>query len=301
MSIAVCGSIGIDTIENKHGKFDNILGGSATYFSLGASFFTKVYIFASIGKDLDKDFLNSLKNNSNIITKYVKVSEKFNNFRWYGKYSNDFENVETISADYSILSENVLSENIEERFDIVFLANTDPDIQHKMFEYFSYTTFLFCDTMKHWIETKKEKLKKLLSKVYGVFVNEDEAKRLTLEPTSLSASKKIREFGPQIVIIKKGEDGVLINYLDRIIVYSGYPISKLMDTTGAGDSFAGAFLGYIDKCNRMLTVESVKRAAIWGNVIASFTCEGIGPGKLLSIDRKDLEARFQDYLDQLKI
>ncbi len=301
MSIAVCGSIGIDTIENKYGKFENILGGSATYFSLSASFFTKVYIFASIGKDLEPKYLDVLRNNSNIMLNYLRISDKFNNFRWYGKYSEDFENVDTISADYNILSENVLTDNIKEKFDIIFLANTDPDIQYKMLEFFSYTNFIFCDTMKHWIQTKRTPLEKLLSKVLGLFVNEEESKRLTGEHTSVEASNKIRQLGPKLVVIKKGEDGVLVNYLDKVILYSGYPIAKLMDTTGAGDSFAGAFLGYVDKCGRILNVELIKEAAILGNVVASFTCEGIGPEKLLDINKNDVENRFQDYLDQLKI
>lgn len=301
MSIAVCGSIGIDTIENKHGKFEDRLGGSATYFSLGAAFFTQVYIFASIGKDLDKKFIDILKNNGNISTHYLRVSEKFNNFRWHGKYSDDFENVQTISADYNILSENVLENEIKEKFDIIFLANTDPDIQYKMLEYFSYTNLLFSDTMTHWIETKRAALEKLLSRIWGLFINEEEAKKFTHEYTTLEASNKIRKFGPKLVIIKKGEDGVLINYLDRIILYSGYPIPKIVDTTGAGDSFAGAFLGYIDKCSKIINMEILKRAAIWGNVIASFTCEGIGPDKLLNISKSDIENRFQNYLDQLRV
>ncbi len=300
MSIAVCGSIGIDTIENRYGRVDSILGGSATYFSLSAAFFTKTYIFASIGKDLDERFFGLLKRN-NIITKYINVSERFNSFRWHGRYSDDFETVETAYADYNILSENVLEQKIEDRFDIIFLANTDPSIQSRMLNFLSNIPFIFCDTMNHWIATKRKELEGLLNKVDGVFVNEGEAKLLTGEYTSLEASNKILKIGPKIVIIKKGEDGVLINYRGKILMYSGCPINKLMDTTGAGDSFAGAFLGYLDKCKENLSIETIKKAAIWGNVLASFTCEGIGPSRLLSINKEDIEKRFQNYIEQLKI
>ncbi|MFN7182427.1 MAG: PfkB family carbohydrate kinase [Planctomycetota bacterium] len=301
MAVAVCGSIAIDTIENRYGKVENLLGGSASYFSLASAFFTKTYIFSCIGKDLEERLFNLLKKNENIVTKYIKVSDKFSNFRWHGRYSYDFERVETVEAEYKILSEDVLAQKIEDKFDIIFLANTDPVIQSRMADFFRDSRLIFCDTMNHWIATKRKELESLLTKVYGIFVNEEEAKLLSGEATSLEAANKIRDKGPKIVIIKKGEDGSLINYQGKIVMYSGYPVRKLMDTTGAGDSFAGAFLGYLAKSKENLSIELVKKAAIWGNVVASFTCEGMGPTKLLSIKKEDIDKRFQEYLEQLRI
>ncbi len=293
MSILAVGSIALDTIKTPFGKAKNIPGGSASYFALSAINFCPVSIVAVIGADFPKKDI-SLLNKKNIDTKGLKV-EDGKTFHWEGEYGWDFSNPKTIKTDLNVFADfdPKISES-HKNSGYLFLANIDPLIQLKVLKQVKNPKLIACDTMNYWIENRNKELLKLLKKVDILIINESESRELTNKSNLVNAAKDMLRLGPKIVVIKKGEHGVLLFTKNGIFTTPAYLIESISDPTGAGDTFAGGFIGYLAK-SKSLTEASLRRAAIYGTIMATFAVEDFGLNKLKNITNLDIAERIMRF------
>ncbi len=293
MSIVVVGTIAYDSIYTPNAYAEDVLGGSATYFSFASSIYSKTKVIATVGEDFSDEHLNLFKKN-NIDTEGINILQG-KTFRWKGKYSKDLNDRTTIETQLNVLKNNKIS--IPESYkkcNILFLANIDTEIQIEVFSQMKKTNLNAMDTMNFWITSKLELLKKLFSIVNLLFINEDEAELLTGENNIMKCAKAISLMGPQIIVIKRGSYGALLFSKEEICSIPAYPLENVIDPTGAGDSFAGAFLGYLSKAKR-ININALRKALIYGNIIASFTVEDFSINKLASINKKDIQNRYLSF------
>lgn len=293
MSLLVTGSIAIDTVKTPHGISENCIGGSAVYFSMAASFFGPVRLVGAVGADCPFDFAEVFAGRKVDLTG-LEVRKNSKTFRWVGSYG---ENMDERTTDYIEL--NVLAEEppaVPAKFsdsEFVFLANTAPNLQLKLLNQIDKPVFVAADTMDFWIEGQLEDLKKLLKKINCLIINEDEARLLAAEHNLIKAAEKILDMGTDVVIIKKGESGSLMCNADGDkFILPAYPATEVKDPTGAGDSFAGGFMGYLAKNNKT-DFASLKKAIAYGTVVASFTIAGFSLDGLTAIDKNDIDDRFE--------
>jgi sugar/nucleoside kinase (ribokinase family) len=293
MSILAVGSIALDTIKTPFGKAKNIPGGSASYFALSAINFCPVSIVAVIGADFPKKDI-SLLNKKNIDTKGLRV-EDGKTFHWEGEYGWDFSNPKTIKTDLNVFADfdPKISES-HKNSGYLFLANIDPLIQLKVLKQVKNPKLIACDTMNYWIENRNKELLKLLKKVDILIINESESRELTNKSNLVNAAKDMLRLGPKIVVIKKGEHGVLLFTKNGIFTTPAYLIESISDPTGAGDTFAGGFIGYLAK-SKSLTEASLRRAAIYGTIMATFAVEDFGLNKLKNITNLDIAERIMRF------
>ncbi len=300
MSIVVVGSMGIDTVETPFGREENILGGSACYFSLAAQNFTDVHIVSSVGKDFPEDYFELFRSKG-VNTESVTVSDE-GTFRWEGRYGYDLKDPETVSVSLNALGsfDPIVPEKLRNT-DYLFLANTDPEIQIKVLEQIRSPRMVACDTMNFWIDNKLEPLKELLSKVNALIINDSEARQLSGEPLITNAARKIMSMGPEFLVIKRGEYGALLFSKEEVFFAPSYLLEKVLDPTGAGDTFAGGFMGYVALQNGESDFTSFKKAVVYGSVLASFTVEDFSVNRLCLLREEDIEKRFAEFLALSKI
>ena len=298
MSLLVTGSIGIDTVEAPSGKVADVLGGSSIYFCQAASFFSPVRLVGVVGDDLPDGFLAPVQDNPQIDTAGLEVRSGSRTFRWHGRYHEDVNQRDTVGVELNVLGE--AAPTIPTEFhdsEYVFLANTHPFLQMELLNPLTRPTLVVADTMDLWIHDEREGLMALLMEIDALVLNDSEAKLLTGKPNVVSAGLQIAKTVRRFVLVKKGEHGSLLLADGRVYALPGYPMSDVIDPTGAGDSFAGAMMGYLaansagGDCNR----EMLLRAIAYGTVTASFVLEDFSIRKLLTITREDIEARLNEF------
>lgn len=293
MSLLVVGSIAFDSVKTPFGEVEEVLGGSATYFSTSASYFTDVSIVAVVGTDFPERYLKFLKSKRIDIEGIERREGK--TFRWKGEYGYDLNEARTLDTQLNVFQsfKPKLPESYKHK-KVVFLANIDPDLQREVLGQVNNPLLVACDTMNYWIEGKRESLLETLKQVDILLINDSEARELAMEPNLIKAAKRILSFGPRTVVVKRGEYGVLMFRNDRIFSAPAYPLDSVFDPTGAGDCFAGGFMGYL--ANTMNFEESnLRRAIIFGSVMASFNVEAFSLERIKSLDYSEIEARFREF------
>lgn len=295
MSIVVVGSVGIDTIETPFGREEDVLGGSACYFSLAARNFTDVHMVSAVGDDFPPDYSEMLRSKG-VDTEGIAISAG-ETFRWEGRYDYDMKDPETVSVTLGVLGsfDPVVPEKSREA-DYLFLANTDPEIQMKVLEQVSSPRVVACDTMNFWIENKLQELKKLLGRVNILIINDSEARQLSEEPLVARAAKKIMDMGPEFLIVKRGEYGALLFSREDLFFAPSYMLEQVLDPTGAGDTFAGGFMGYVASQDKDFDFASFKKGVAYGSVLASFTVEDFSVRRLGSLQKQEIEERYGQFL-----
>lgn len=291
MSLLVVGSVAFDSVQTPFGKADKVLGGSATYFSISASYFTKVRLVACVGQDFPKGYFKLFNKHGVDISGLESIKGK--TFSWKGKYDFDLSNARTINTKLNVFSEfdPLLSEK-NKNCDHVFLANIDPEIQQKVLMQAKNPKVIACDSMNLWIGHHRKSLLKLLKKVDIFFINEAEARQLSEEINLLKAAKIIMNFGPNMVVIKKGEHGVLFFSKKWCFSAPAYLLETPKDPTGAGDSFAGGFMGYIANVNK-LDQAALRKAVIYGTIMASYDVEDFSIKRLAALSKRDINSRYK--------
>lgn len=294
MTLLVVGSTAFDTVETPHGTAKECLGGSSTYFALAARMFTQVRLVSVVGTDFPPEHRKLLTSHGIDLEGLEEQAGK--TFRWHGRYSADMNSRSTIDVQlntFGSFQPKVPSGWRDTQF--VFLANGAPKVQMSVLDQMKAPGFVVADTMDLWIEHHRDGLLALLRKVHGVILNDSEAKQLTGESNLIKAGKKVLTLGPSLVILKKGEHGCFLfsNYFHYAL--PAYPTEKVVDPTGAGDSFAGGFMGYLAGCEQ-LSFGNMKRAVAYGTVTASMTVEGFGVDRLASADRAIVDRRYQDLM-----
>lgn len=299
MSLLVTGSIGIDTVETPQGKADNVLGGSAVYFSLAASLFTPVRMVGVVGEDFDSSLFKPLETRR-IDTSGVETRAGSRTFRWHGKYVGAMNAAETVDVRLNVLAEK--GATIPPAFlksSFVFLANTHPTLQREAAEQFPKAKLIVCDTMDLWIETQQAELRRTLGVVHGIVLNEGEARLLTQKTNLVTAGREILKLGPRFVIIKKGEHGSLLVSTDDVFLMAPYPTEKVVDPTGCGDSFAGGTMGYlaqVGRCDRA----ALRSAMARGSVVGSMVLESFSVDALARMTAEDVEHRLASLREMLQ-
>lgn len=295
MSIVVVGSVGIDTIETPFGREEDVLGGSACYFSLAARNFTDVHMVSSVGEDFPPAYSELLRSRG-IDTEGIAVSTG-ETFRWEGRYEYDMKDPETVSVILGVLGsfDPVVPEKSRDA-DYLFLANTDPEIQMKVLEQVTSPRVVACDTMNFWIDNKLEELKTLLGRVNILIINDSEARQLSEEPLMARAARKIMDMGPEFLIVKRGEYGALLFSREDLFFAPSYMLEQVLDPTGAGDTFAGGFMGYVASRDKDLDFAGFKKGVAYGSVLASFTVEDFSVRRLGSLEKEEIEQRYAEFL-----
>lgn len=291
VAVAVAGTVALDSVKTPYGEAKEIMGGSAAYFSLAARYFTKVGLIAVVGKDFPARH-KTLFTRRGISTEGLITEERGKTFRWTGEYRDHWNEAHTLRTDLNVLA--AFNPHVPpgyRHFPFLFLANIDPDIQHKVLSQMNHPKAVFCDSMNFWIHNKKESLQELIRKVHGIFLNESEARDLVGDANLFQCALKIQKMGPKIVCVKKGDNGAVLLNGPSVFICPIYPWAKVKDPTGAGDSFSGGFLGYLSKC-RTMNNQAFRMAAAYGAVMASFTVEDFGPKRLLNLSQREIRERF---------
>jgi sugar/nucleoside kinase (ribokinase family) len=293
MSILVVGTVAFDSIETPFGSAERILGGSASYFALGASFFAPVRIVGVIGQDFPQEYLD-LFTQRNIDLEGVK-KESGDTFHWRGRYHEDINVRDTLELHLNVLAGFV--PDLPERYrdaEYVFLGNIDPLMQLEVLNQIRRLRLVVCDTMDHWIRENPDGLRQVLKRIEMLVINDSEARLLSGQSNIVRAAREILKMGPKVVLIKRGEYGVLQFSDSSIFATPAYPLEEVFDPTGAGDSFAGGFLGQLARSGD-LTQQGIRRAIVYGSVVASFTVEDFGVKRLASIALRDIEERYKSF------
>lgn len=297
MSIVVLGTTALDTVTTPSGRRKEMLGGSAVHFSMAASFFTQVNLVAIVGRDFPKKHIEFLGRKGVILTSLVMGQGK--TFRWEGEYQGDLNTALTLSTELGVLSafRPVIAEH-QRRIENIFLANVDPDIQQHLLSKMRSPKLVGLDSMNYWIDYKRKSLLKLLKKVDIYVANDAEARSLSGEAHLIQAAKALYKLGAPIVVIKKGEHGVLVYCDDFVFSLPAYPVERIVDPTGAGDTFAGGFMGYLTQAKKVNAV-SLKKAIAYGTVMASFNVEGFGVERSSKITKREVEARVKEFKEMI--
>ena len=297
MGLLVVGSLGLDTVETPLDKVTDALGGSATYISLAASYFSgPIQLVGVVGSDYPQEYIDLLGKH-NVDLEGLQIIEGGKTFRWGGKYHYDLNVRDTLFTDLNVFEkfDPVIPVNYK-KSKYVCLGNIAPTLQLRVLEQMDNSQLVVCDTMNYWIEGMKDELVELLKRVNVLIINDSEARMLSNEPNLIKASKLIREMGPEFLIIKKGEHGAMLFAEDTIFSAPAYPMEMIYDPTGAGDSFAGGFIGYLYK-TRDLSPENMKRAVIYGSAMASFCVEKFSTKALEDISYLRVQDRFREFLN----
>jgi sugar/nucleoside kinase (ribokinase family) len=296
MSLLVTGSIGIDTVKTPYGFSEKSIGGSAVHFSMAAAIFTPVRFVGAVGEDCPFDLAQAFEGRQVDLTG-LEIRKGSRTFRWMGSYEGDMNEARTDAVELNVLSEQ--PPKVPDAFkdsEFVFLANTAPALQIELLDQLNSPSFVAADTMNHWIVTAKDDLMKLLDRIDMLIINEGEAKLLTGQRNLMLAAKDIFELGPKVVIIKKGEYGSMMCDKDGdLFILPAFPTTVVIDPTGAGDSFAGAMMGYLAKASKV-DFSSLRKAMVAGTVAASFT---IGDFSIHGI-KAATQANIDERSDQLR-
>jgi len=295
MSLMIVGSLAFDTIETPRGRREKIVGGSGTYCSLAASFFSQPRIVGVVGEDFPAEVMALFKSR-HIDTQGVEF-QPGKTFHWEGRYGHDPNQRTTVKTELNVLGgyRPRIPAGLEDN-DIVFLANVDPDLVEVVLGQVSRPRLTALDTINFWIQAKPGALLKALERVDVFFANDEEIKMLTGEVNLIRAAKKVLERGPKLIIAKKGEHGALAIGRDLFFGVVAHPCEDVVDPTGAGDSFAGGFLGYLDKARSFGgNKKEIRKAAVFGSVIASFAIEDFGIDRFRRLTAEEIENRFRSF------
>ncbi len=291
-NILVVGSLAYDSIETPRGKVEKTLGGSANYFSVAASLFAPVRVVGVVGEDYADSDYSMLKSRKIDTTGLIKAKGK--TFHWEGAYEGDMNEAKTLKTELNVFeyfNPELPAEYKSSEF--VFLANIHPQLQTKVLDQVKSPLFVGSDTMNLWIQSCRSDLLKVLSRVNTLLINEGEAKLLTGTSNAIAAAASILQMGPRYVVIKRGEYGFLMFGPEGYFMLPAVPISDVVDPTGAGDTFAGGFFGYLaGKVNGSIKTQDLKWACIHGSVMASFTVQGFGLSSLSKVTHQDVETRL---------
>jgi sugar/nucleoside kinase (ribokinase family) len=296
-SLLVVGSIAFDSIETPKGSVEEALGGSATFFSYAASFFTSPHLVGVVGEDFPEEHRRLLANHDIDTTGLVTQPGK--TFRWKGRYHQDMNTRDTLEVHLNVFG--TFDPRLPERFrrsSHVFLANGSPTVQARVLDQVESPRLVLADTMDLWINTQRPELLKLLPRVDGLLLNDSEAKLLTGDDNLVRAGQTVRRLGPKFVILKKGEHGAMLMSQEGVYVMPAYPTEEVVDPTGAGDSFAGGILGYLT-ADDSRPPGRLRRAMAYGTIVASFTVEGFGLDRLKRTERQEIDRRLENYRNML--
>ena len=293
MSILCVGSVALDSVETPFGKADRVLGGSAVFFSAAATLFSPVRLVGVVGDDYpfaDLDFLRERGADLSGIERAAGES-----FFWAGRYHYDLNSRDTLETRLGVFAD--FMPKIPDAFRDtrqVFLGNIHPELQHKVLDQVESPELVVCDTMNYWIEGNRKELISLLERVDILMVNDGEARQLADEPNLLKASRWIRDHGPRIVVVKKGEHGAILFADGWVFFTPGYPLEIVFDPTGAGDSFAGGFMGYLAQ-HGSLDPEDLRRAMVYGSVMGSYAVEDFSVDRFRRLQNGEVAARVQEF------
>lgn len=292
MSLLVVGSVALDTVETPFGKVEDCLGGSATYFSTAASFYTPVKLVAVVGQDFPAHHVEFLKGRQ-VDLAGLQVAEG-RTFRWSGYYEYDLNTAHTRDTQLNVFASfhPALPEGYGE-CPFVFLANIDPDLQVEVLKQVRRPRLVALDTMNYWIENKRESLAGAISMVDLVVMNEAEVREFGESPSLIKAARRILDLGPRFLVIKKGEDGAVMVTPTAYSVAPAYPLEEVRDPTGAGDTFAGGLMGYLARCGEP-TLAALRMGMVHGSVLASFTVEDFSLGRLMTLTHSQIGERVQE-------
>lgn len=299
MSLLVTGSIGIDTVTTPHGHADSVLGGTAVYFSFAASQYVPVRLVAVVGHDFPDEFRDVLGLRE-IDLEGLEVRADSKTFRWTGRFEGAMNEAQTLDVQLNVLAER--APKVPASFadsQTVFLANTHPTLQRELLSQLTAPKLTVCDSMNLWIENERDSLLETLKVVTGVIINDGEARQLTGHVNLIEAGSAILELGPKFAIIKKGEHGAILVTPEAVFPVPAFPVKDVRDPTGAGDSFAGGVMGYLAQQGKHDTA-ALRRAMIRGTVSASFTIEDFSLGRVKTLQRSEIDARVDQFINILR-
>lgn len=293
MSIVVVGTVAFDSIETPHGSAERVLGGSAAYFAMAARFFSPVQLVGVIGEDFPPDYLRLFSDRGVELTGLQQCGGK--TFSWRGRYHEDLNVRDTVELQLNVLS-NFRPKLPESYRDApyVFLGNIDPTMQIEVLDQLRQARMVACDTMDHWIQGSAADLRKVLARIRIFVINDSEARLLSGEHNIVRAARSILKMGPEIVLIKRGEYGVLEFSDSSIFATPAYPLEEVFDPTGAGDSFAGGFMGHLARTGD-LSPGGRRRAIVYGSVVASFAVEDFGLNRLTAVSLAQIQERYERF------
>lgn len=298
MSLLVVGTVAFDAIETPFGKTDKIIGGAATYISLAASYFTKqIALVSVVGDDFPAESIAMLKSHG-VDTSGLEIRQGEKSFFWSGRYHADMNTRDTLATELNVLSSfNPVVPEASRECDFLMLGNLMPSIQNKVLAQLKKRPKLIVlDTMNFWMDTAIEDLKATLKQVDVLTINDAEARQLSGEYSLVKAAQKILGMGPKVLIIKKGEHGALLFNKEQVFFAPALPLEDVFDPTGAGDSFAGGFIGYLAE-TKDISFDNMKRAIIFGSAMASFCVEKFGVERLVGLTQDEVDERVQEFID----
>ncbi len=291
--LVIVGAVAFDAIETPFGKTDKVLGGPATFIGLAASQFeVDSAIISIVGGDFPDEYLDMFENRGIDISS-IEVVQNRKTFFWSGKYHNDMNTRDTLATELNVLADfNPVVPETYKNSKVLMLGNLQPSVQSSVIEQMNEKPDLvILDTMNFWMDTALEDLKKVIQKVDVITINDEEARQLTGEHSLVIAAKKIMEMGPKYIVIKKGEHGALLFFENEIFYAPALPLKVVFDPTGAGDTFAGGFAGYLAQTENF-SFDNLKKAVIYGSALASFCVEKFGTERMLNLDNKELKDRI---------
>ena len=293
MSLVVVGSVALDSIETPWDRHDNALGGSATYFACAASYYTRPQVVAVVGEDFPAEGREALAGCG--VDLSGLETRKGKTFRWSGRYAEDVNQRETLSLELNVFEDfrPTLSDNARNA-EYVFLANIHPALQLEILDQITSPQFVGMDTIDHWIETERDMLAKAMPRLDAVIINDSEARQLSGESNLVRAAKVIQEWGCPTVVIKKGEHGCFLFDSNGLFVVPAYPVENVVDPTGAGDTFAGGFMGSLTRSG-CCTSGTLRRAVVYGSAMASFCVESFSVDRLLNLTQHEIESRYETF------
>jgi sugar/nucleoside kinase (ribokinase family) len=297
-NVLVVGSVALDTLETPHGRADNALGGSATHFALSASRFAPVRLVGVVGKDFPREHIELLKGQRIDVTGLEIADGK--TFRWHGRFVGDMSRAETVSVELNVLA--TVLPKVPAAFattPYVLLGNASPEVQQSVLDQLQGPKFVMLDTMNLWISTQRAALIKLLPRVDSVCINFEEALQLAETTSGAKAVRRILDLGAKTLIMKRGEHGATLATRDGQFSVPSFPTDRVVDPTGAGDSFAGGTLGYLAQAGG--EANALRRAIVYGSVMGSFAVEEFGTKRIQGVSRDDIELRARSILDMLKV
>lgn len=296
MSLLVIGSVAFDAIETPFGKTDKIVGGAASYISLAASYFTpKTQLVAVVGDDFPQDFIHTL-NQRGVNTEGLQIKQGQKSFFWSGKYHTDMNSRDTLVTELNVLGDfDPVIPDSYQGCEYLMLGNLTPAVQMTVINRLkTRPKLVVMDTMNFWMEVALDDLKETLKKIDVLTINDEEARQLSGEYSLMKAAIKIQEMGPQYLIIKKGENGALLFHGRDVFFAPALPLEEVFDPTGAGDTFAGGFIGYLAKTGD-ISFENMKNAIIYGSAMASFCVEKFGTERLLNLSEEEMNGRINQF------
>ena len=293
MGILVVGSVALDTVRTPFGSKEDVLGGAATYFSIAASYFGEVSMVAVVGDDFPEEHVEFLRR------KGVDTSglerHKGKTFRWTGEYGFDLNTRTTLDTQLNVFADFSPKLLTPHRWkEYLFLGNIDPDLQRSVLEQMNRPKLVACDTMNYWIENKRQSLLKTLSMVDLLVINDEETRQLAEEPNLIRAARRILAWGPKRLVVKRGEYGAFMFGAESMFILPAFPVEEVLDPTGAGDSFAGGLMGYLAAAG-VQDDAALRKAVVFGSVMASFNVMDFGPGVLGNLTYPEITARYREF------